>query len=363
MIYPKKLNKGDTIGIIAPSSPYRALCKESLNYELDNIKKTIENFGYKVKMGSTCYLSYKGYLAGTDEDRVKDIEIMFEDKTIDAILCLKGGYGTPRILNKINYDIIKNNPKIFIGYSDITALHIAFNQICNLVTFHGIMAATVSNWDEFTYNSFMDILDMKENLELKSKIYMLNEQIRSFGSMENSLQKTLVVAQNTADEIVRTARDKEESIIAQAERRANTITENATNQIIESQNEYEVLRKEILMFRNKYKSLLNAQLDTIDHYCDDNVFSVLDDMKEKDFEFSNQTKPQVAQEQDQHQEQAASVEPQKSEYEQAYAQVQTDVQAEPEVEFKSEDFNEDNMTSESLEPTYEQQFKPKEAEV
>lgn len=168
MIYPRKLNKGDTIGIIAPSSPYRALCKESLNYELDNIKKTIENFGYKVKMGRTCYLSYKGYLAGTDEDRVKDIEIMFEDKTIDAILCLKGGYGTPRILDKINYDIIKNNPKIFIGYSDITALHIAFNQICNLVTFHGIMAATVSNWDEFTYNSFMDILDMKENLELKN---------------------------------------------------------------------------------------------------------------------------------------------------------------------------------------------------
>lgn len=168
MIYPRNLNKGDTIGIIAPSSPYRALCKESLNYELDNIKKTIENFGYKVKMGSTCHLSYKGYLAGTDEDRVKDIEIMFEDKTIDAILCLKGGYGTPRILDKINYDIIKNNPKIFIGYSDITALHIAFNQICNLVTFHGIMAATVSNWDEFTYNSFMDILDMKENLELKN---------------------------------------------------------------------------------------------------------------------------------------------------------------------------------------------------
>lgn len=168
MIYPRKLNKGDTIGIIAPSSPYRPLCKESLNYELDNIKKTIENFGYKVKMGSTCHLSYKGYLAGTDEDRVKDIEIMFEDKTIDAILCLKGGYGTPRILDKINYDIIKNNPKIFIGYSDITALHIAFNQICNLVTFHGIMAAIVSNWDEFTYNSFMDILDMKENLELKN---------------------------------------------------------------------------------------------------------------------------------------------------------------------------------------------------
>lgn len=174
MIYPRKLNKGDTIGIIAPSSPYRPLCKESLNYELNNIKKTIEGFGYKVKMGKTCYLSYKGYLAGADEDRAKDIEIMFLDKNIDAILCLRGGYGTPRILDKINYDIIKSNPKIFIGYSDITALHIAFNQYCNLVTFHGIMASTVPNWEEFTYNSFMNMLDMKTHLVLKNPI---NEEL------------------------------------------------------------------------------------------------------------------------------------------------------------------------------------------
>lgn len=168
MIFPKTLKKGDTIGIIAPSSPYKPKSKDCLNEELDNVKSTIESFGYKVKMGKTCYLSYKGYLAGADEERVKDIELMFNDKEVDAILCLRGGYGTPRILDKINYDIIKNNPKIFIGYSDITSLHIAFNQHCNLVTYHGIMASTSPDWDEFTYKSFMDMIEMEYNLVIEN---------------------------------------------------------------------------------------------------------------------------------------------------------------------------------------------------
>lgn len=170
MIFPKKLNKGDTIGIIAPSSPYKPKSKYSLNCELYKIKKTIESFGYKVKMGNTCYLSYKGYLAGDDYARAKDIEDMFMDKDIDGILCLRGGYGTPRILDKINYDIIKKNPKVFIGYSDITALHIAFNQYCNLVTYHGIMASTSPNWHEFTYNSFKNMINMKDNLTIENPL-------------------------------------------------------------------------------------------------------------------------------------------------------------------------------------------------
>ncbi|GAA0715029.1 LD-carboxypeptidase [Paraclostridium ghonii] len=168
MKFPKNLKKGDTIGIIAPASPYKAKSKDSLNYELYKIREKIESFGYKVKMGNTCYLSYKGYLAGDDDKRVKDIEDMFKDKDVDGILCLRGGYGTPRILDKINYDIIKENPKVFIGYSDITALHIAFNQICDLVTYHGIMASTSPNWHEFTYNSFKNMIDMKESLNIEN---------------------------------------------------------------------------------------------------------------------------------------------------------------------------------------------------
>lgn len=168
MIFPKQLKKGDTIGIIAPSSPYRPKSKELLENELNNIKNTIEKFGYNVKLGETCYLSYKGYLAGEDDVRVRDLEKMFIDKEVDAILCLRGGYGTPRILDKINYNIVKSNPKIFIGYSDITALHVAFNQQCKLVTYHGIMASTSPKWSKDTYNSFLNIVNMKDELEIKN---------------------------------------------------------------------------------------------------------------------------------------------------------------------------------------------------
>lgn len=168
MIFPKQLKQGDTIGIIAPSSPYRAKNKKELIIDLDVVKKTIESFGYKVKMGETCYLSYKGYLAGTDYERVSDLENMFLDNEVDGILCLRGGYGTPRILDKINYEIIKNNPKVFIGYSDITALHIVFNQKCDLVTYHGIMASTSPQWNKFTYNSFMNMINMDEELIIEN---------------------------------------------------------------------------------------------------------------------------------------------------------------------------------------------------
>ena len=170
MIFPKELNKGDTIGIIAPSSPYKAKNEEDLEFEINKIRKKIESLGYKVKIGDTCYLSYKGYLAGEDDKRVKDLEKMFKDKYINGILCLRGGYGTPRILDKINYDVIKKNPKVFIGYSDITALHIVFNQYCDLVTYHGAMASTSPKWDDFTYNSLKDTINMKDSLNIENPI-------------------------------------------------------------------------------------------------------------------------------------------------------------------------------------------------
>ncbi len=126
----------------------------------------------------------------------------------------------------------------------------------------------------------------KENREHKSVINMLREQIKSHNCMEDTLQKTLIVAQNTSEEVIQTARQQEESIIADAERRSARVMEAARDQVIDSQKEYQRLRKEISVFKNKYRSLLNAQLETIDNYSQDNVFSVLDDMKEKDFKLS-----------------------------------------------------------------------------
>ena len=123
MKYPKCLKKGDTIGLIAPAGPLRNIRIEDIKYELNKL-------GYKIKIGKSCYLSYKGYLSGRDEERALDLERMFLDKEIDAILCVRGGYGCTRILDLIDFTIIRDHPKIFIGFSDITALHIAINQIC-----------------------------------------------------------------------------------------------------------------------------------------------------------------------------------------------------------------------------------------
>lgn len=145
MIKPKPLRKGATIGLIGPSSPT----------PLERINPTVnelENLGFKVIVGASCYGEH-GYLSGRDDIRAKDINEMFKNKYIDGIWCIRGGYGTPRILDMLDYDAIRSNPKVFIGYSDITALHIAINQKCNLVTFHGPMASTevFHKLDNFTY--------------------------------------------------------------------------------------------------------------------------------------------------------------------------------------------------------------------
>ncbi|KAB3535435.1 LD-carboxypeptidase [Alkaliphilus pronyensis] len=134
MIKPKALKAGDTIAVVAPSSPADP-------EKVKNAKLQLEALGFNVIMGKSCHQVH-GYLAGEDELRANDINIMFNDKKINGIICLRGGYGAAKTLNKIDFNIIKANPKIFMGYSDITALHLAINQICSLVTFHGPMAAS-----------------------------------------------------------------------------------------------------------------------------------------------------------------------------------------------------------------------------
>lgn len=148
MIKPKALKLGNTIGVVAPASPAG---KENTI----KAKEALIKMGFKVKMGESCYSTH-GYLAGTDDIRVRDLHEMFEDDAVDGIICLRGGYGTPKLLEKLDYDIIAKNPKVFVGYSDITAIHTALNQKCNLVTFHGPMVFSnmASGLDEFTYDSF-----------------------------------------------------------------------------------------------------------------------------------------------------------------------------------------------------------------
>lgn len=139
-IHPKALKRGDTIGIIAPGTAVT---------DPDQLNKAIEAltfFGLNAKFGKNV-LKGDGYKTRTVDERLDDLHTMFRDKEIAGVFCLRGGYGSGQLLDKIDYDLIKNNPKIFIGYSDITAMHLAINKISKLITFHGpVLLSGFSNY-------------------------------------------------------------------------------------------------------------------------------------------------------------------------------------------------------------------------
>ncbi|SDM53796.1 S66 peptidase family protein [Sediminibacillus halophilus] len=134
MKLPNRLKAGDTVGLIAPASPPNPA-------NLEKGIAFIESLGLNVKTGKHSNDVY-GYLAGTDADRLADLHAMFRDPHIAGIICICGGYGTGRIADKIDYQLIAANPKVFWGYSDITFLHTTFQQRSGLVTFHGPMVSS-----------------------------------------------------------------------------------------------------------------------------------------------------------------------------------------------------------------------------
>jgi muramoyltetrapeptide carboxypeptidase len=148
-IHPAKLNKGDLVGIITPASPIADSAR------IEKGTRYLESLGYRVKVGKNVGKVY-GYLAGTDEERAADLHAMFTEKEVKAIICVRGGYGTPRLLSLLNYKLIARNPKIFSGYSDVTALQLAFWKKCRLITFHGPMAGVemANAIDPFTEEIF-----------------------------------------------------------------------------------------------------------------------------------------------------------------------------------------------------------------
>lgn len=134
MIRPESLFRGARVSLIAPSGPVRI---ERLEPAIESVK----NLGLVPVVYGSCYEKH-GYLAGDDNLRAGDINAAFADPSIDGILCMRGGYGAQRILPLLDFRMIKNNPKFFCGYSDVTALHIVFNQICGFETYHTPMPAT-----------------------------------------------------------------------------------------------------------------------------------------------------------------------------------------------------------------------------
>ena len=132
LIRPKLLKKGDTIGIISPSAPLAGL----VPHRVENGVAMIKKMGFKVVIGKHA-LKVSGYTAGSAEERAQDINGFFADKKITAIFSFIGGNHSNQILKHLDFDLIRKNPKIFLGYSDVTVLHFALNTQAGLISFYG----------------------------------------------------------------------------------------------------------------------------------------------------------------------------------------------------------------------------------
>ena len=152
-IKPPRLNRGDVIGIVAPASP------PSSPEKIERGAAYIETMGFRTVIGKHAR-DADGYLAGSDDHRAEDLNAMFADPKIRAIFAARGGYGTPRILDRLDYESIRRNPKIFVGYSDCTALQCAIFTRTGLVTFSGPMVAVEmqEKMDSFTEENFWPLL-------------------------------------------------------------------------------------------------------------------------------------------------------------------------------------------------------------
>lgn len=152
LLKPKRLERGDTIGIVAPGSPVnRSALKRGIQF--------LQKSGYSVVVHPQCY-QVNGFLAGTDLTRAQAINKMFTDNSVQAIFCARGGYGALRLLPFLDYKVIACNPKIFLGYSDITALHLAIWRKTKIATFHGPMVSTemAKGLPKYTRDSLFSLL-------------------------------------------------------------------------------------------------------------------------------------------------------------------------------------------------------------
>jgi muramoyltetrapeptide carboxypeptidase len=170
LIKPKNLVAGDTIGIIAPAG----VCEYE---EILKAETFFKNSGYKVKFGKHVFDSDR-YFAGSDKLRADDFNAAFEDNEIDAIVCARGGYGSLRLLDYIDFELIKNNPKIFCGYSDITILSLMILKKSGLITFSGPMAQSDFNTSQpeiFTEKSFFKVLSGREETYYSKEVINFGE--------------------------------------------------------------------------------------------------------------------------------------------------------------------------------------------
>jgi muramoyltetrapeptide carboxypeptidase len=153
-ILPQRLHPGDTVGLIAPASA------PPDPKDIDRAVAALEKMGFKPRLGLHAR-KRRGFLAGNDRERASDLMMIFADRRVRGVLCLRGGYGTARLLPLLDYQVIRDNPKIFTGFSDITSLLCAFLKKSNLLTFHAPMAASQfadKDYPAFSRNRFVAML-------------------------------------------------------------------------------------------------------------------------------------------------------------------------------------------------------------
>lgn len=148
-LLPNRLKAGDTVGLVGPANA------TFHTYELDIARDSLEALGLKVRVGEHLRDRH-GYLAGRDRDRAADINAFFRDSSVAAVLPIRGGWGSARLLPLLDYDAIRRNPKVIAGYSDITALLIAIHARTGLVTFHGPNG--MGRWDQYSLDFFKRVL-------------------------------------------------------------------------------------------------------------------------------------------------------------------------------------------------------------
>ncbi len=155
---PARIKPGDTIGIVAPAGPFdRQTFLRGVH--------TIEDMGFEIFIPPGLFEKNR-YLAGSDNHRVQLVNQLFADTSVDAIICARGGYGSMRILSLLDYDAIQSNPKVFIGFSDITTLLSVLFSRCNLVTFHGPVITSLADASEETKLSLFSNLTSDNNQEI-----------------------------------------------------------------------------------------------------------------------------------------------------------------------------------------------------
>ena len=157
-VRPPRLKPGDTIGIVAPAGPFDP-------EKFMKGKSVLESMGFQTVFEEGIFQKH-GFLAGTDIQRADQVNRLFADTTVQAIFCARGGYGSMRILSLLDFETIQTHPKIFLGFSDISALLSALFDRCSLVTFHGPVVTTLAKASEKTIMAMKTVLTSDAPLEL-----------------------------------------------------------------------------------------------------------------------------------------------------------------------------------------------------